>query len=145
MELLKRSEGFRGWAYRDSSGFLTIGYGHKLVGIESYPEGIDERMAVQILMVDVRRAEQAVERLAKVGLTQGQFDALTDFCFNLGAGRLASSTLLKALNRGQFEEARQQFLLWDQAHGEVNAGLRARREAEFALWGSSQSGAQTAA
>jgi len=95
--------------------------------------------------VDVRRAEQAVERLAKVGLTQGQFDALTDFCFNLGAGRLASSTLLKALNRGQFEEARQQFLLWDQAHGEVNAGLRARREAEFALWGSSQSGAQTAA
>ena len=82
----------------------------------------------------MRDAEQAVERLVKVPLTQGQFDALVDFCFNLGAGRLASSTLLKALNGGRYEAAAEQLLRWDVAGGEENAGLKARREAEFALW-----------
>ena len=51
-------------------------------------------------------------------LTQGQFDALVDFCFNLGAGRLASSTLLKALNGGRYEAAAEQLLRWDVAAGQ---------------------------
>jgi lysozyme len=50
-------------------------------------------------------AEQAVQRLVKVPLTQGQFDALVDFCFNLGAGKLATSTLLKELNCRRYEDA----------------------------------------
>jgi lysozyme len=57
-----------------------------------------------------------------------------DFCFNLGAGRLASSTLLKVLNGGRYEEAAEQLLRWDLAGGVENAGLKARREAELALW-----------
>jgi len=66
---------------------------------------------------------------------QAADDALVDFCFNLGSGRLASSTLLKALNGGRYEAAREQLLRWDQAGGQVRAGLKARREAESALWG----------
>jgi lysozyme len=135
LELLKRAEGFRGRVYLDVAGLPTIGYGHRLLAHESYPEGIDEARAAEILSVDVRAAEGAVERLAKVELTQGMFDALTDFCFNLGAARLASSTLLKALNGGRYDAARQQLLRWDLAGGEANPGLKARREAEFALWG----------
>jgi lysozyme len=75
-----------------------------------------------------------VLRLVRVPLTQGQFDALVDFCFNLGAGRLAASTLLKALNARRYDAAGEQLLRWDVAAGEVNAGLRARREAEARLW-----------
>ncbi len=86
-----------------------------------------------MLAVDVRSAEQAVTRLVKVPLSQGQFDALVDFCFNLGVGRLASSTLVKALNRGRYADAAEQLLRWDIAGGQENAGLKARREAEFAL------------
>jgi lysozyme len=134
LELLKRSEGFRGHTYMDVNGFPTIGYGHRLLHPESFPDGIGEAQAAEILVSDVRDAEQAVKRLVKVQLTQGQFDALVDFCFNLGAGRLSSSTLLKVLNGGRFEAAAEQLLRWDIAGGEENAGLKARREAEFALW-----------
>ena len=99
MELLKRFEGFRNRVYLDVAGLPTIGYGHRLLHSDSFPNGIDEPQAANLLACDVRDAEQAVERMVKAPLTQGQFDALVDFTFNLGAGRLASSTLLKSLNR----------------------------------------------
>ena len=134
LELLKRAEGFRGRMYLDVNGFPTIGYGHRLLNPNSFPDGIAEAQAAEILVSDVRDAEQAVARLVKVALTQGQFDALVDFCFNLGAGKLAKSTLLKVLNGGRYEAAGEQLLRWDIAGGKENAGLKARREAELALW-----------
>jgi lysozyme len=145
MELLKRSEGFRSRVYMDAAGFPTIGFGHRLVHPESFPRGVNETQAASLLASDVRETEQAVEHLVKVPLTQGQFDALVDFCFNLGAGRLASSTLLKVLNRGRYEDAAQQLLLWDQAEGHENDALKARREAEAQLWNSRKIENQAAA
>ena len=132
--LIKRYEGFRSHAYKDVNGNWTIGYGHRLQGTEWFPEGVNQSYAGKLLADDVQTAEQAVERLVKVPLTQGQFDALVDFCYNLGAGRLASSTLLKVLNDGRYADAAQQLLQWDVAAGKENAGLKARREAEIALW-----------
>jgi lysozyme len=134
LDLLKRSEGFSNHTYNDVNGFPTIGYGHRLQKGESFPDGIDEQKATSMLIADVRAAEQAVARLVKVPLSQGQFDALVDFCFNLGAGRLSSSTLLKVLNSGRYEDAAEQLLRWDVAGGQENAGLKARRSAELALW-----------
>ncbi|MGA2755341.1 MAG: lysozyme [Terracidiphilus sp.] len=134
LDLIKKSEGFRDRVYRDVAGFPTIGYGHLIKPAESFPDGIAEPQAAAILACDVQGAEQAVTRLVKVALTQGQFDALVDFCFNLGAGRLASSTLLRELNAGHHNAAAQQLLAWDHAGGVVNAGLKARRQAEFELW-----------
>jgi GH24 family phage-related lysozyme (muramidase) len=134
MELLKRSEGFRHRVYQDAAGFPTIGYGHRLHHPMSYPNGITEAQAANLLASDVCEAEQAVERLVLVPLSQGQFDALVDFCFNLGAGRLAVSSLLKALNAGKYDDAAEQLLLWDHAAGRELAALKARREAEAGLW-----------
>ena len=74
LDLLKRSEGFRSRTYLDAAGYPTIGYGHKLLHPESFPDGVDEQQAAEILLSDVRDAEQAVERLVQVPLTQGQFD-----------------------------------------------------------------------
>jgi len=145
LDLIKRFEGFRGQQYSDVAGFLTIGYGHRIVPPESFPNGIGEPQAAAILARDVSTAEEAVSRLVKVVLTQGQFDALVDFCFNLGAGRLAKSTLLRALNSGLYDAAAEQILLWDQAGGEMNLGLKARREAELRLWKSEAQTSQTAA
>jgi len=134
LELIKKSEGFRDRVYRDIAGFPTIGYGHLLKPHESFPNGLTEPEAGAILATDVRQAELAVDRLVEVALTQGQFDALVDFCFNLGTGRLAGSTLLRDLNAGRHDAAAEQLLSWDHAAGVVNSGLRARREAEFHLW-----------
>ena len=130
LDLIKRSEGWRSQVYKDVAGFPTIGYGHKLLPTDSFPDGVDEATGTQILIKDVQDAEQAVSRLVKVPLTQGQFDALVDFTFNLGAMRLASSTLLKMLNAGDYAAAAGQFQRWDMAGGMENDGLKARRQAE---------------
>ncbi len=134
LALIKRSEGFRAHTYKDVAGFPTIGYGHKLLAGESFPEGITEQEASTLLQTDVKTAEQAVGALVKVALTQGQFDALVDFCYNLGSARLASSTLLRDLNLGQYDAAREQLLRWDMAGGHAVAALETRREAESHLW-----------
>jgi lysozyme len=138
LQLIKQQEGCRSRTYLDAAGFPTIGYGHRLEGPETlngkFSHGIDEALAADILASDVGYAEQAVGRLVKVSLTQGQFDALVDFCFNLGSGRLASSTLLKLLNGGNYADAAEQLLRWDQAGGKECPALKARREAELELW-----------
>ena len=134
LDLIETSEGFRAQVYTDVAGFPTIGYGHRLQPGESFPNGVTELEAQAILTADVSDAQQAVSRLVKVALTQGQFDALVDFTFNLGAGRLASSTLLRDLNLGQYDAAAQQLLVWDHAGGVENSGLKARRQAECKLW-----------
>jgi len=150
LELIKRFEGFRGQLYIDVAGFPTIGYGHRVVPPESFPPesfpgGLSEPQAANILASDVSAAERAIVSLVEVALTQGQFDALVDFCFNLGAGRLKNSTLLRCLNAGRYDAAAEQLLLWDLAAGEVNLGLKARREAELRLWKSAGPAKQTAA
>jgi lysozyme len=145
MELIKKSEGFRSRVYLDVAGFPTIGYGHRLLNPGSFPNGIEEPQAAEILASDVREAEEAVQRLVKVPVTQGQFDALVDFCFNLGAGKLTASTLLKILNHGRYDDAAEQLLRWDYAGGQENAALKIRRKAEAELWRSAREQHQVAA
>lgn len=143
LNLIKQSEGFRATTYLDSAGIPTIGYGHKLLPGESFPNGVTEAQAEQILASDVNTACHDVESLVTVALTQGQFDALVDFCYNLGRGRLAGSTLLRDLNSGQYDAARQQLLLWVHAGTQVLPGLQVRRQAEFNLWGAATPQPQT--
>ncbi len=134
MDLIKKSEGFRDRVYRDVEGYPTIGYGHRLIHPETFPNGITEPQGTAIFYNDIRDAERTVTRLVKVPITQGQYDALVDFVFNLGQVRLAESTLLRELNSGRFAEAGEQLLRWDHAGTQENAGLKARRETELSLW-----------
>ena len=138
LDLIKRSEGFRAETYLDVAGYPTIGYGHKLKAGEQYDHGITEATATAMLEQDIQGAEAAVGRLVYVAMTQGQFDALVDFVFNLGQGALASSTLLRDLNASEYALAGLQLLLWDHAvvagrEQEVFA-LKERRQAELNLW-----------
>ncbi len=144
LQLLKKSEGFRDRVYADIAGFRTIGFGHRLTAGEAYPNAITQPQGEEILSHDLAIAEAAIERLVKVPLAQGQFDALVDFVFNLGAARLASSTLLSYLNSGNYDAAAWQLLAWDHAGSREIASLKTRREAEFHLW-DPQSKCETAA
>ena len=134
LALLKVSEGLKPFEYLDMTGLRTIGYGHKLLPGEHYPNGITEAEATVILSKDVAIAEGAVGHLVRVALAQGQFDALVDFVFNLGQGKLAQSTLLKDLNAGQYDAAAQQLLLWDHVGVREVSALKTRRAAEYQLW-----------
>ncbi|MGA7255424.1 MAG: lysozyme [Terracidiphilus sp.] len=127
-------EGFRPSTYLDSVGLPTIGYGHKLLPGESFSVGITQAEAQALLTRDVAAAGQAVARFVRRPLTQGQFDALVDFVYNLGAARLASSTLLREVNDGNLGAAALEFHKWDHCGGQENSGLKARRQAEMRLF-----------
>ena len=132
LALIKEFEGLYLKAYRCPAGVPTIGYGHT-AGV-AMGQTISEQQADEYLRRDVRMFERAVDRLVKVPLAQGQFDALVSFAFNLGAGALQSSTLLRMLNSGDYAGAAAQFGRWTKAGGRVLPGLVRRREAERRLF-----------
>lgn len=132
LELIKRFEGVRLSAYDDGVGVWTIGVGH-IKGVKPGDVATADQVD-QWLREDVQEAEQAINRLARAPLSQAQFDALVSFTFNLGAGALERSTLLKRLNGRDYDAAANEFLRWNIAGGRVLAGLTKRRIAERMLF-----------
>lgn len=133
LALTEQYEGCRLTAYQDQVGVWTIGYGH--TGADVTPGlTITQVQAEALLAKDVFAATRFVNTMVKLPLTQCEFDALVDFVFNLGPGNFARSTLLTALNAGDFARAAAQFECWDQAGGVVVAGLLRRRQAELGLF-----------
>ncbi len=79
--------------------------------------------------------EKAVrDAVGSAKTTQAQFDALVSFTYNLGAGNLNSSTLLKKHKAGDYAGAANEFGRWNKASGKVMAGLTRRRAAEATLY-----------
>ncbi|HCM9572728.1 TPA: lysozyme [Enterobacter kobei] len=135
--LIKQFEGCKLTAYQDSVGVWTIGYGWtQPVDGKPIRAGmtIKQETAERLLKTGLVRYESDVSRLVKVGMTQGQFDALVSFTYNLGARSLSTSTLLRKLNTGDYAGAADEFLRWNKAGGKVLNGLTRRREAERALF-----------
>ncbi|AYL07968.1 lysozyme (plasmid) [Enterobacter asburiae] len=135
--LIKQFEGCKLTAYQDSVGVWTIGYGWtKPVDGKPIRAGmtIKQETAERLLKTGLVSYENDVSRLVKVDLTQGQFDALVSFTYNLGARSLSTSTLLRKLNAGDYAGASDEFLRWNKAGGKVLNGLTRRREAERALF-----------
>lgn len=132
LDLIKSFEGLRLTAYKCPADVWTIGYG-TTAGVKP-GQTITKERAEELLREDVKRFEEQVLRLVKMPLTQGQFDALTSFVYNLGAGNLSNSTLLRLLNAGDYAGAAAQFERWNKAGGKVLAGLARRRAAERALF-----------
>lgn len=133
IELIKRFEGLRLKAYQDSVGVWTIGYGW-IQPVDGKKVGpgmqIDQATADRLLKCGVVQYEQGVNQLVKVKITQGQFDALVSFAYNLGLRSLSTSTLLQKMNAGDKQGAADQFGRWVNAGGKRLDGLVARRAAE---------------
>lgn len=135
LSLIKEFEGLRLSAYPDPATGgrpWTIGYGHTR-GVNP-GDKITQAQADAFLREDVAEFERAVSRLAPI-TTQGQFDALVSFAFNVGAANLEKSTLLRLHRAGDYFRASQEFPKWNKAAGKVMAGLTRRRLAEAALYG----------
>lgn len=115
-------------AYQDIVGVYTIGYGHTR-GVKA-GDVCTREQAEAWLQQDIADAVQSVNDQVTVPLTQGQFDALVDFVFNLGDKAFEASTLLRLINAGDMEAATNEFEKWSRAGGKVVAGLLRRRQAE---------------
>ena len=149
IEVIKHHEGVRFKPYRCPALLHTIGVGHVL-----YPDQakipLDQRMAYQlkeqdnrqftpqevdaILKSDLQRFERGVEKFCPVPLTQGMFDGLVSFSFNVGLGTLQRSTLRQKLLRGDKEGAAEELLKYCMAGGKILKGLQNRRIDERAMF-----------
>ena len=149
LHMIRHHEGVRTKPYQCPAKLWTIGVGHVM-----YPEQgklkIEDRNAFQtkpedmrvytmeevdaILRSDLRRFEQGVAKFCPVPLTQGMFDGLVSFSFNVGLGTLQRSTLRQKLLRGDKEGAAEELLKYCMAGGKVLKGLQKRRIDERALF-----------
>lgn len=151
--LIREFEGFLSKAYKCPVGVWTIGYGST-----HYEDGqavksgdvISQAYAEKLLQHDVAVIERQLIRALnadEIIVSQGQFDALVDFAYNLGASKLVNSTLWKKLKAKDYESAANEFLIWNKikvkniVNGQVVGfklvevkGLTKRRQSEQKLF-----------
>ena len=148
--MVKHHEGVRTRPYQCPALIWSVGVGHVIdpshaaVKYEErrtlpIPEGWDRILTMgevdAILAQDLGRFERGVARLCPAAVGhQGRFDALVSFAFNVGLGNLQRSSLRMKTNRGEFEEAANEFMKWTKAGGRVLLGLVKRRQDERALY-----------
>lgn len=149
-ELAKPYESCALTSYWDPVGFPTNGWGNLLSRVtkkqvmqqygytskeadawlkNAYPD-ITQDEADHRFTININKAFSSVKRLVKIPLSAGQYAALIDFAFNLGAGNLQISTLLKLINRNELLDASNEFVKWNKAQGVVLRGLTKRRLSE---------------
>lgn len=128
IDLIKGFEGCKLYAYRDSVGVATIGYGHTK-GVKM-GMSITQQQAEDFLKQDLEPAEKKLNGMC-INFKQNQFDALCSFIFNLGSGNFDSSTLRKKIiAKASDEEIASEFVRWVNAGGKPLLGLKRRRAAE---------------
>ena len=139
VDLIKSFEGFVDHPYKPvkAERHWTWGYGHYGPDVPHPLTGkrISRKDGEILLRRDLRRFEAAVDRLVTTDINENRFSALVAFCFNVGEGAFASSTLLRLVNRRRFGLAAVQFALWVRGAGGVRLlGLVRRRSAEARLF-----------
>lgn len=147
---IKEYESAKSKPYLCPASLWTVGVGHvlyadqiklKMVDRHNYPLlDADNRLwsineIDELFRMDLEVFERGVDRICPcTSASQGKFDALVSFSFNLGLGRLQSSTLRMKHLRGDFEGAADEFLKWDKAGGKKLKGLTLRRNYEKGLY-----------
>ena len=124
-------------SYRCAANKATIGYGSlKLIDGSPVTDNISITMqeAEDLLAHELVEYEGYINDLVKVPLKQNEFDALVSWVFNLGPSNLKSSTMLKVLNAGKYQEVPEQIKRWNKVNGKVNEGLVKRRKSEALLF-----------
>lgn len=119
--------------YKDSAGYPTIGYGHKVQPGEDFSKGVTRGQAEALLRRDTQAAIDAVNRYATAPLSQGQFDALVSFAYNVGPTAFRNSTLRARIVGGHHLRSHD-FTEYRYSGGRRVRGLLNRRVDEYKLF-----------
>ena len=134
--LCKQFEGFRSKPYLCPAGVATIGYGStyysdgRKVTLQDPP--MDEPSASALLMYELQHTylPGTLRNCPILATDERRLNAVVDFCYNLGIGRLQTSTLKRKINAQDWEGAKEELKKWNKGGGKVLAGLDKRRKAE---------------
>ena len=130
--IIRQFEGCSLDAYQDPVGIWTIGWGSTL-GVKR-GDRITQEKADAMLLDEVHRFIDCIDKSVTVDLTVNQAAALVSFSYNVGCGAFKKSTLLRKLNAGDYTGAAREFDRWNKAGGRTLGGLTRRRAAERALF-----------
>jgi len=123
-------EGYKEDAYIPLAGDIpTIGFG-TTSGVKLGDRTTPEK-ALQVALRDIQKFEGAVKQCVTVPLTQGEYDAYISLSYNIGTSAFCRSTLVKKLERQDYEGACAEILRWDQFKGKKLPGLTKRRQEEY--------------
>lgn len=136
--IIRKFEGLKLRAYLCPANIWTIGYGNTFYENGSKVQEGDKitlDRADKLLFFVVQKFEAEVKKLVNSNINENQLGSLTSFAFNVGAGNLAKSTLLKKVNANPNDATiRDEFMRWTKAGGKVLNGLVTRRKAEADLY-----------
>jgi len=140
-DLCKKFEGFRSKPYLCPANVATIGYGStyyadgKKVTLQDAP--MSEPEAYDLLLRELHHTylPGVLKYCPVLATDERKLNAIVDFCYNLGVGRLQTSTLRRKINEQDWEAAKAELMKWNKAGGKVLAGLDKRRKAECQLLG----------
>jgi lysozyme len=138
-ELCRRYEGYRAKPYLCPAGVPTIGYGStyyadtRKVTLEDPP--MEEGAARALLMVELEHTylPGVLRNCPVLATNERRCNAIVDYAYNLGVGRLQTSTLKRKINAQDWDGVQEQLMLWTKGGGKVLPGLVARRKAECLL------------
>ncbi len=150
IEMIKHDEGVRVKPYRCPAALWTVGVGHVIdqshikIPLEErknipIPDGWNRTLTMDevnaILAKDLENFERGVLRLApNLAGHQSKFDACVSFSFNVGLGNFQRSTIRMKIQREEWEQAADAFLMWTKAAGKELPGLVKRRKGERSLF-----------
>ncbi|RKZ86047.1 MAG: hypothetical protein DRQ39_06290, partial [Gammaproteobacteria bacterium] len=148
-EFIKTEEGYREKPYRDGDKW-AVGYGHNInigdtingetvtaadIAALNKSNGdsmrIDNKEANRLLDEDIKKVTDSIDKTVEQPITQGQYDALTSFGYNVGTDAMEDSTMMKRLNEGKFDQVPKEYMRWTKANGKENPTLRRRRKKEL--------------
>jgi len=138
-ELCRRFEGFKAKPYLCPAGIPTIGYGSTYYAdgkkVTLNDPSISQEAANALLMGELQHTylPGVLRNCPILATDERKCNAIVDFCYNLGVGRLQTSTLKRKINAQDWDGAKEQLMLWTKGGGKVLPGLLKRRQAECAL------------
>ncbi len=139
-ELCKRFEGFRSKPYLCPANVATIGYGSTYyangvkVTLNDVPTTQEEAHVLLMHELEHTYLPGVLRYCPTLATDNKKLNAIVDFTYNLGVGRLQTSTLRRKINAQDWEGAKEELLKWNKGGGKVLAGLDKRRKAEIALF-----------
>jgi lysozyme len=124
---VKGAEGCRLTAYKDTNGFWTVAYGHKLeTGIDWEGYTVTQDTADQLLAMDLDAADEQAQALPEVaGLNGCRTNAVVELVYNMGYGTwLTFERCRKALHDSLWELASSELLSskWAAEVGHTRSG-----------------------